>query len=111
MTEFQRQIIADLISKPRTAQQLGWDLEVDWADVVEALNELKLAGQVATKLNVAPGDARCERCGAEVEEVEPGDSCGTTLAGGELVCGGYLMDICIYAYCGGPISKALEAAA
>lgn len=105
MTEFQREIIEELILKPRTAQQLAWDLELDREDVVDALEELTLAGQVGTKFEVAPGDAVCSDCGIGYRDSDPDDKCRG------FQCGGYLVDVCLYVYCGGPISKALEVAA
>jgi hypothetical protein len=110
MTEFQQGLIEELILKPRTAQQLAWDLALDREDIVDALDELRIANEVCTKFNVAPGDAVCGVCGAEYDDIEIGAFCIAAVGGGEVMCGGFLVDVCLYVYCGGPISKALEAA-
>lgn len=111
MSELQRQLIEELISKPRTAQQLAWDLNVDWEEVVDALEALSAETLVRPNVGVAPGDMDCGSCGASYLGAESGDRCDAYLAGGSLLCGGPLYDLCVYVYCGGPISKALEAAA
>lgn len=110
MNDLQRQIIEALILKPRTAQQLAWDMDWDRQEVINALDALALSNSVGAKFNVAPGDAVCGVCGEMYEDVEVGETCPRQVAWGERDCGGYLVDVCLWVYCGGPISKALEAA-
>jgi len=108
MTEFQRRIIEHLIFEPCTAEQLAQFLRVDRQCAEDALQELSIPNLVRPRFSVALGDAVCERCGEEYEDAEPYETC-SILLGGEISCGGRLIDVCLWVYCGGPISKALAA--
>lgn len=110
MTELQRNIIQQLIWGACTAQDLALVLRADRQLIIDTLEEMAVTSEVRPVFPAAPGDAVCERCGAELAGVEPGERCPTTFAGGELTCGGFLRDECRWVYCGGPISKVLEAA-
>jgi hypothetical protein len=107
MTEFHRQLIDELILRPRTAQQLARDMSVDVETVYAALADLALSNDVVPLDGHCAGDAVCTNCGTQLESAEPNERCGVGFGG---ACEGWPIDVCIWRYCGGPISKALEAA-
>jgi hypothetical protein len=107
MTGFQRTIIEELILKPRTAEKLARDLSADFEDVFEAMEELALEHVAVPVDGHRLGDAFCTNCGMEHEAAQLPGICEIGLGGN---CEGYLKDTCVWRYCGGPISKALEAA-
>jgi hypothetical protein len=109
MKTLQQILIEGLISVPRTAQQLAMDLDLDREAVVEALEEMRFAGVVGTGYGMAPGDAVCMLCSAERQKTDIDETCAAGPEGFE--CSGPLIDVCLYTYCGGPVSQALALSA
>lgn len=100
-----QEICQELIFEPTTAARLARTFRFTEDEMQALVMKLWLEGLIApsVSLNSAWGDVRCTNCHQELErEYEyPRPPC---------LCGGYLEDICVWSYVGGPISEALVAA-
>jgi hypothetical protein len=109
MNNLEQRIIEELILEPQTADGLARLLSVDRSCVIDILEEMAITNQVRTQVGLTSTDTVCSNCGVGYIERERAVSCRRWL--GDCRCSGVLKDACAWFYCGGPISKALEAAA
>jgi hypothetical protein len=107
MNSLAEAIVQELIFRPQTSARLARIFDLTEEAMQALVLDLCLEGRIApsASANSAWGDVRCAKCHQEFEREydlpRPPCSC----------CGGYLEDICLWSYVGGPISEALAAAA